>query len=267
LRLNLYPALELIERWNIGLNNKNKGKQMDKKYLHGHTSFDTAYIVENWPWGYKLRTTKYFWIEKNDRGMRLVTQTINPKNGKICAPKKSTYSVFLVLYIEDEKVFCDCLDRWENEKLEEFLEKEGSFLSKVDKITIEMMIKAGEISKTNFENYRKNRDEGLYDTASERQAFDAEIGIRYLPKRARKERLTFISSRGLSKEDALQVLQRKLNDFKESGVRILRTSHLVTFVPVKECLNKNGDVLSHSRVLYPFPGRDGVTQEPFTFAA
>jgi len=48
--------------------------------------------IENWPWG-SHRTKAIFSIETHPlRGQRATRITINPKNGKLCAPKKTTYS-------------------------------------------------------------------------------------------------------------------------------------------------------------------------------
>ena len=55
--------------------------------------------VENYPYGYSLRTTLFDTIEFDPKkGYRHVTQTINPKNGKLNAPKKSTYYSFMLRY-------------------------------------------------------------------------------------------------------------------------------------------------------------------------
>lgn len=68
--------------------------------LHGHTSEETAYKVENYPYG-GLRTTMFYWIETvKGKGDRFCSMTINPKNGRKNNPKKSTYSDFMYLYIE-----------------------------------------------------------------------------------------------------------------------------------------------------------------------
>ena len=71
-------------------------------FLHGHTSFETAYAVEDYPYGFRERTTMYYWIEtKAGKGDRLMTATINPKNNRLNKPKASTYSTFLVLYLNE----------------------------------------------------------------------------------------------------------------------------------------------------------------------
>lgn len=73
-----------------------------RTYLFGHTSPKTAYEVKNYPYG-RLRTSQFYYIESTPKkGDRLVTWTINPKNGRVNAEKKSTYSAFLVLYINSE---------------------------------------------------------------------------------------------------------------------------------------------------------------------
>lgn len=55
--------------------------------------------VSNYPYG-GMRTKAFFSIEFNEkRGFRNVFQTINPKNGVLNKPKKSTYSFFEYLQI------------------------------------------------------------------------------------------------------------------------------------------------------------------------
>lgn len=73
------------------------------KFLHGHTNESNSYLVEDYPWGFRLRTSQRHWIEsKKGHGERHVTQTLNPKNGRWCNPKKSTYSMVVVLFLDDE---------------------------------------------------------------------------------------------------------------------------------------------------------------------
>jgi len=63
------------------------------KHLFDHTNEGTAKVVDDYPWGFKLRTQQRYWLESTPkRGDRFVTQTKNPKNGLWCKPKKSTYS-------------------------------------------------------------------------------------------------------------------------------------------------------------------------------
>jgi len=69
-----------------------------KTYHYNHTSEETAKTVEDYPWGYSQRTTIRYWIETSPRhGQRFCSQTINPKTGRWCKPKKGTYEEVLVL--------------------------------------------------------------------------------------------------------------------------------------------------------------------------
>lgn len=85
------------------------------QYIYGHTSPETAKIVEDYPWGYSLRTTVRYWVEsKAGHGQRFCKQTMNPKTGKWCAPKHSTYSSVVVMSLTDEgHVKCHHLTRGE----------------------------------------------------------------------------------------------------------------------------------------------------------
>lgn len=54
-------------------------------------SSDTKLQSDNYPYGY-LKCTAFFSVECTKNGFREIFQTINPKNGKLNAPKKSTYA-------------------------------------------------------------------------------------------------------------------------------------------------------------------------------
>jgi hypothetical protein len=74
------------------------------EFLRNHTSLETAYKVDDYPYGFKLRTSIFYWIETTPkRGDRFCTCTINPKNGKYNAPKKSTYYNLGFMYLNSEK--------------------------------------------------------------------------------------------------------------------------------------------------------------------
>jgi hypothetical protein len=64
--------------------------------LQGHISPETAYLVKDYPYGYTLRCQIRYWLEfKPGHGVRLVSQTSNPKRGHVWnKPKASTYSRF-----------------------------------------------------------------------------------------------------------------------------------------------------------------------------
>jgi hypothetical protein len=110
--------------------------EIKRKYLYGHTSPETAYVVDDYPWGFRLRTTIRYWIEsKKNQGQRFVSQTINPKNGLWCAPKRGTYSPIIILYLDEkDHVACTCLSmNHEKEKIEEFKETHADFFDEFQK--------------------------------------------------------------------------------------------------------------------------------------
>jgi len=64
------------------------------KPLYGHTSQETAFVVNDYPYGFKLRCKIRFWIEYKPRhGFRFMSQTTNPKKPIEVwnKPKASTY--------------------------------------------------------------------------------------------------------------------------------------------------------------------------------
>lgn len=64
--------------------------------LSGHISPETAYVVEDYPYGFRLRCKIRYWLETHPtHGCRLVSQTTNPKRGHVWnKPKVSTYCKF-----------------------------------------------------------------------------------------------------------------------------------------------------------------------------
>lgn len=67
------------------------------KLLSGHISPETAYVVADYPYGFRLRCSIRYWIEyKAKKGFRFVSQTSNPKAAGLVwnKPKASTYSMF-----------------------------------------------------------------------------------------------------------------------------------------------------------------------------
>lgn len=74
--------------------------------LSGHVSPDTAYVVDDYPYGFKLRCKIRFWLEfAPKRGVRFVSQTTNPKRPGVVwnKPKPSTYCRFGgAMFLNDE---------------------------------------------------------------------------------------------------------------------------------------------------------------------
>jgi len=75
------------------------------KILSGHISPETAYVVEDYPYGFRLRCQIRYWLEFSPkRGFRFVSQTTNPKKGNVWnKPKASTYCRFGgCMYLNEE---------------------------------------------------------------------------------------------------------------------------------------------------------------------
>lgn len=88
----------------------------ERTVLHGHTDEASAYVVDDYPYGFRERTTIRYWIETTKRGQRFVSQTVNPKTGKWNKPKKSTYQDVMVLVLDDnEHVSNTGLPTWPSE--------------------------------------------------------------------------------------------------------------------------------------------------------
>jgi len=88
------------------------------KQIVGADSPETAYVVKDYPYGFRLRTTLRSWIEHNPRyGERAVTQTINPKNGKWNKIKAGTYNSIEVLGVDEHGHLCfDALGPYRSEE-------------------------------------------------------------------------------------------------------------------------------------------------------
>lgn len=78
--------------------------------LHGHTSQETAYLQDDYPYGRQLRCQRRIWLEEATKGaargqFRFVTQTSNPKrnNDWNNKPHPSTYLDWAVLIRLPEK--------------------------------------------------------------------------------------------------------------------------------------------------------------------
>lgn len=71
--------------------------------LIGHDSEENAYIVNDYPYGFRLRCKIKYWVEtKKGQGQRFCSQTLNPKTDKWNKPKKGTYHVILGMFINEE---------------------------------------------------------------------------------------------------------------------------------------------------------------------
>lgn len=102
------------------------------KPLTGHTTPETAYVVEDYPYGFKLRCKIRYWLEYNPaKGFRFCSQTTNPKKPVEVwnAPKRSTYTMLAIMGLNEEgHVTWTGCSIYDLDKVEEFgKEYAGSF--------------------------------------------------------------------------------------------------------------------------------------------
>lgn len=78
--------------------------------LQGHTDEESAYLVDDYPYGFRLRCKIRYWIETAGKGakrgqQRFMSQTTDPKRAgeHWNKPKGSTYSLMAVMYLDGEK--------------------------------------------------------------------------------------------------------------------------------------------------------------------
>lgn len=70
-----------------------------------HISPESAYVVADYPYGFRLRCTIRYWLDCHPkRGVRLVSQTTNPKKPGVVwnTPKASTYALIAGAMFLDE---------------------------------------------------------------------------------------------------------------------------------------------------------------------
>jgi hypothetical protein len=73
------------------------------KPLYDHTTEATAFVVDDYPYGFTARTSIRYWLEyKAKKGWRFVSQTKNPKTGAWNKPKMSTYTEWgAAMYLDE----------------------------------------------------------------------------------------------------------------------------------------------------------------------
>ncbi len=74
------------------------------RVIVGASSAETAHVVEDYPYGFRLRCRIRYWIETHPtRGQRVVSQTTNPKRGDVWnKPKASTYTDLRAIYLDEQ---------------------------------------------------------------------------------------------------------------------------------------------------------------------
>lgn len=66
--------------------------------IYGHVDEATALVIDDYPYGFRLRTQIRYWIETTKNGDRFVSQTLNPKTDRWNKPKKSIYAEVMAMY-------------------------------------------------------------------------------------------------------------------------------------------------------------------------
>src|SRR6476469_6951154 len=120
--------------------------------LNGHDSESTAYVIDDYPFGYKLRCKIRYWLDTRTKGVykdrsRLMSQTTNPRHTAEFwnRPKAGVFGKGLTLmYLNEEGHVhhIDCSYSTGMDYLKAALAAEG--LTKEQKLTIEMIIKVKE---------------------------------------------------------------------------------------------------------------------------
>jgi hypothetical protein len=135
-----------------------------------------SHTVENYPYGFRLKTSMTFSLEFNaKKGFRSISQSVNPKTGKLNKPKKSTYNYLKVLKLSDDgKVTCYNTDFYNNEaktKGWQFI-ADNFDLFTADQIKYlavlnSQLLKADLISKVQYYNSDLEKLKPLYQSAFE----------------------------------------------------------------------------------------------------
>ena len=158
-----YKRSKKVNFQNVSLGGNTNTKLTDN-YLYVYDVKENDPVVHSdYPWGFKFRTKQRYWVETNKQGkQRLCYQTLNPKNDKWCAVKKTTYSkkVIICIDLENEYVKSTGIGISSDDKMK-FLEKHKQHLSLNDIKDIEDMIKVDCLISKHYENINekvKERD-------------------------------------------------------------------------------------------------------------
>jgi hypothetical protein len=104
------------------------------------------YNVDNYPYGFRLRTKIRYWIETTSRGQRFVRQTLNPKTNAWNKPKKSTYNqIMLVGLNEDNHIKTTSLNMYCLKESQVYGEKYKAYFNKYQQDTFNAIIGLAEV--------------------------------------------------------------------------------------------------------------------------
>ena len=102
--------------------------------IAGHTSPETAYVVEDYPYGFRLRCQIRYWLEyKKGHGFRFASQTTNPKSPSLKwnKPKYSTYVPVAIMTKNNQgHISYSALNNWPGERtIDAYLSAYGNLLT------------------------------------------------------------------------------------------------------------------------------------------
>jgi hypothetical protein len=130
------------------------------KLLPGHVSPETAFLVEDYPYGFRLRCQIRYWIEFNPkRGFRFWSQTTNPKRPGVVwnNAKASTYYRFggaMILDASDHVQFVGLSEYSDAAQAKAFQESYGAAVPEAGQPILNKWVAA----KAAYEAARKDGD-------------------------------------------------------------------------------------------------------------
>lgn len=109
-------------------------------------TINNPYIVDNYPYGFRLRTKIRYWVETTKYGQRFCSQTLNPKTLNWNKPKKSTYrQIILIGLNEKEHITYVGISLYSLEEAQKFKNKYWEYLSEYQKTELTNIIKMSEV--------------------------------------------------------------------------------------------------------------------------
>jgi len=119
---------------------------MTLRILEKQPTEQEPFLVDNYPYGYTLKTKIRYWVETTRNGQRFVSQTLNPKTNIWNNPKKSTYSQIILIGLnEQEHITYTNLSLYSLKEALEFRDRYLNYLSDYQKTELKNIIKMSEV--------------------------------------------------------------------------------------------------------------------------
>jgi hypothetical protein len=140
--------------------------------LKGHISPETAYIVDDYPYGFRLRCKIRYWLEHHPkRGFRLWSQTTNPKRDNVWnKAKASTYARFggcMFLNEEGHVNWAGLTEYSSGQEAKNFQDKYGDGMPEAGRSTLKKWVAA----KLAYDGARQPGDHLAIGLPEAREAF------------------------------------------------------------------------------------------------